>query len=145
MRGPVFFSSGRGGRPRGKGFFSLVPNVFSSCSHGVPKFFSKTFPIAPQIYPIWFAQSSTLMHINWKGGQASLLLFCDLGVQRGACIVSAPVFQKNWWWTNQRGFLKPFSPPFLGALFYWHLASFPHMAPSKKKGKCCEHTHDELI
>jgi hypothetical protein len=51
-------------------FFFPVPNVFSSCSHRVPqvlKLFSKMFAIAPQFYPIWFAQSSTLMYINWKG------------------------------------------------------------------------------
>jgi hypothetical protein len=64
MRGPVFFLLG--GWPRGKGIFSLVPNVSSSCPHRVPKFFSKTFPIASQVYPIWFAQSSTLMYINGK-------------------------------------------------------------------------------
>jgi hypothetical protein len=47
--------------------FSLVPNVFSSCSHQNPqvlKLFPKAFPMAPQFYPIWFAQSSTLMDIN---------------------------------------------------------------------------------
>jgi hypothetical protein len=51
-------------------FFFLVPNVFSSCSLEVPQvpnLFPKEFPIAPQFYPIWFAQSSTLMYINWKG------------------------------------------------------------------------------
>jgi hypothetical protein len=63
MRGPVFFFFWEGW-PRGKGFFSLVPNVFASCPHRVAKFFSKTFPIAHQNYPIWFAQSSTLMYIN---------------------------------------------------------------------------------
>jgi len=41
------------------GFF-LVPNVFPSDSQmvpQVPKLFLKIFPIAPQISPIWFAQS----------------------------------------------------------------------------------------
>jgi hypothetical protein len=32
-----------------------------------PSFSPKMFPIAPQFYPIWFAQSPTLMYINWKG------------------------------------------------------------------------------
>jgi hypothetical protein len=50
-------------------FFLFVPNG----SHHVPLRFlkflscSKTFPIAPHFYPIWFAQSSTLMCINWEG------------------------------------------------------------------------------
>jgi hypothetical protein len=47
-------------------FFPLVPNVFLSCSHQVPKVlpnsFPKMFPIAPR-----FAQSSTPMYINQKG------------------------------------------------------------------------------
>ncbi len=42
--------------------------MFPSCSHEVLKLFPITFAIAPQIYPIRFAQSSTLMYINWKGG-----------------------------------------------------------------------------
>jgi hypothetical protein len=49
----------------------LVPNAFSSCSHEVPhilKLLSKTFPLTPHIYPIWFAQSSIFMYIKWKGG-----------------------------------------------------------------------------
>jgi hypothetical protein len=54
----------------------------------VPKLFPRAFPIAPQFYPIWFAQSSTLMYWNWKGrlfrnAFASIL---HLGVQRGASI-----------------------------------------------------------
>jgi hypothetical protein len=47
----------------------LFLSLFSSCSHQiaqVPNLFPKAFPIAPQYYPIWFAQSSTLMYINWK-------------------------------------------------------------------------------
>jgi hypothetical protein len=72
VRGPDFFFLGLG---RGGGgfvflLFSLVPVMFHMCSHKVPqvlKLLPKTFPIAPQFYPIWFAQSSTLMYINWKG------------------------------------------------------------------------------
>jgi len=39
------------------------------CSHWVPqvpKLFPNTFPVAPQLYPIWFAQRPTLMYANWK-------------------------------------------------------------------------------
>ncbi len=39
-----------------------VPNWFSKGSPTVPN----TFPIAPQIYPIWFAQSSTFMIYKLK-------------------------------------------------------------------------------
>jgi hypothetical protein len=47
-----------------------VPNMFSACSlevRQVPTLLPKVFPIAPQFYPIWFAQSSALMYIYWKG------------------------------------------------------------------------------
>ncbi len=44
--------------------------VFSPCSQCVPLRFLKLFPkalsIAPQFYTIWFAQSSTVIYINWK-------------------------------------------------------------------------------
>ncbi len=80
----------------GEGFlilFSLVPNVFPNkfpkCSQmhslevcQVPKLFPKVFPKAIQFYPIWFAQSSTLMSINWKGFSYKgihLFLVCNLG------------------------------------------------------------------
>ncbi len=50
-------------------FFSLFSIL---CFYHVPKMFSnifpKMFPIAPWFYPILFAQSSTPMYINWKGG-----------------------------------------------------------------------------
>jgi hypothetical protein len=62
--------------------FSLVPIMFHMCSRKVPqvlKLLPKTFPIAPRFYPIWFARSSTLMYINWKGRPqgAHLFLFCN--------------------------------------------------------------------
>jgi hypothetical protein len=41
----------------------------------VLKLFTKMFPIAPHLYPIWFAQSSTLMYINVKGGPHGAHLF----------------------------------------------------------------------
>jgi hypothetical protein len=48
-------------------FFFLVPNVLLSSSFEVPQvpnLLPEAFPIAPQFYPIWFAQSSTVMYIN---------------------------------------------------------------------------------
>jgi len=39
---------------------SLVPWGY----HEIQKMFPKMFPITPQIYPICFAQSSTLMYIS---------------------------------------------------------------------------------
>jgi len=74
-----------------------VPNRFSKGSPAVPN----TFPIAPQIYPIWFAQSSTFMVYKLK--KVSLLIgecicfYFVTGVQRGASIGECPMFQKNWW------------------------------------------------
>ncbi len=71
LQGSSFFLFGGGGLERYFFVFFHVPNVFPMCSHHVPqvpKLFPKTFPIAHQFYPIWFAQSSTLMYVNWKGG-----------------------------------------------------------------------------
>jgi hypothetical protein len=52
-------------------FIPASNHGFSMCFHHVPmevpqvpKVFLKLFPIAPPFYPIWFAQSSTLMYIN---------------------------------------------------------------------------------
>ncbi len=78
MRGPVFFFLGRD-----KGIFLLI-SLFPMWYHHVPQVpnsFLKTFPIWPQIYSIWCAQSSILMYINWKGELygAHLFLFCDWG------------------------------------------------------------------
>ncbi len=60
----------------GPSFFSFflclhdVPYVFLWCSQRIPQvlnLFHKAFPIiAPHFYPICFAQSSTLMYINWN-------------------------------------------------------------------------------
>ncbi len=73
-----FFSSWEEGK-QGFFVFALFPNVFPSCSHWVLKFskgsqvskvfsnaFLKMFPIAPEFYPIWFAQSSTPLYIIVK-------------------------------------------------------------------------------
>jgi hypothetical protein len=51
MRSPFFFCwGGVGWDGMGMGIFvfSIVLNVFSSCSHGVSKRFPKMFPISPQ-------------------------------------------------------------------------------------------------
>ncbi len=59
----------------------VFPNAFPEVCQ-VPKLFPKVFPNAPQFYPIWSAQSSTFMCINWKGFNYKgihLFLFCNLG------------------------------------------------------------------
>ncbi len=80
-----FFSFGCMGQGTSGGerdflFFSLLPNVFPSCSHGVPirfpNMFLKMFPIAPLFYPIWFAQSCLL--VNCIGGPKGLTLHLDI-------------------------------------------------------------------
>jgi hypothetical protein len=56
--------------PRVRNFPKCALSYAIYLSIRLPKFPScspKMFPIAPQFYPIWFAQSSTLMYINWKG------------------------------------------------------------------------------
>jgi hypothetical protein len=51
--------------------FFLVPNVFLTCPQHVPLRFLmfsscsfKAFQIAPEFYPMWFAQCLNLMYIN---------------------------------------------------------------------------------
>jgi len=106
MSSPVFFFGGGGG-----GIFTFFP-LFPSCSLCVPMRFPnfpscspKTFPIAPQLYPIWFAQSSTLMYTNWKRWtiESTFVSILQLVIQRGASIGEYPMFQKHWWWANQYG------------------------------------------
>jgi hypothetical protein len=57
------------------------------------------FPIAPQIYPIWFAQSSTFKVYKLKRwacliGECAYFYFA-IGVQRGASIWEMPNVPKN--------------------------------------------------
>jgi len=110
-------------------FFDLpcsqcVPNMFSSCSlevPQVPKLFHNAFPVASQFYPIWFAQSSTLIYINWEGRllRIHLFLFCNWGSKEVLPLGSAQCSKK--------------------------IAVGPmNMALSKKNLKSYEHTH-ELI
>lgn len=98
-----------------------VPKGLLLCSQKVPqvpKLFLKTFPIAPSIYPIWFAPSSTL-YINWKGGAIGehICFYFATRVKKNASIEECPMFQSFQWWANQYG-------------------SF------KRKWKSCECTHD---
>jgi hypothetical protein len=77
MRGPVFLRLRSKG---GRGIFLYFP-LFPICSHRghqVLKLFLNIIQNAAQFYPIQFAQSSTLMYINWKGGprRAHQSLFC---------------------------------------------------------------------
>ncbi len=79
-------------------FFCFI--LFPMCSHHVlirfslnpqkvpqvPKLFPNTFPITHEYIPYGvFAQSSSLMYINWKGGPygAHLFLFCERGASIG--------------------------------------------------------------
>ncbi len=48
-------------------YFPLFP-MCSHRGHQVLKLFLNTIQIAAQFYPIQFAQNSTLVYINWKGG-----------------------------------------------------------------------------
>ncbi len=83
-----------------------VPNRFSLCSIEVPqvlKLFLKTFLTAPQFYLIWFAQSSTLMYINWKArllGEYTWFYFATGGSKEvlplWSCSRSEIECTKNW-------------------------------------------------
>jgi hypothetical protein len=79
----VWFILGGGEEGGRRTFFPPVPNVFSWCVQIVPqvlKLFPMTFPIAPHVYPICFAQSSTLMNINWKDGlKSTFVSICSWG------------------------------------------------------------------
>jgi hypothetical protein len=69
MMGPIFSFLGvwKGEFFKFGWVFSLILNMFPAGSlevPQVPKLFPKAFPIAPQFYLKWFAQSSSLMYIN---------------------------------------------------------------------------------
>jgi hypothetical protein len=76
----------------GSNFLFFFLPLFWICFHHVHMGFPKLFPIAPQFYPIWFAQSSTPMCINWKGGPEgkTFVSVLGLGVQRGAAMGECP-------------------------------------------------------
>jgi hypothetical protein len=78
------------------------------------------FPIAPGFYPMWFAQSSTPIYINYKGEiqGCTFVFILQLGVKRGASIGGMPNVSKK----------------VLVGQSIWLL--------SKRKRKSCEHTHD---
>jgi hypothetical protein len=88
-------------------FFSVFPTCSNHVPMSSPKFLScypKAFPIAPQFYPIWFAQSSTLMYINWNGRlKGSILVsILQLGSKELLLLRSAQCSQKNWWWWDNQ-------------------------------------------
>jgi len=88
---------------RGEEFFVFFSLFSILCFYHVPKMFSniflEMFPIAPWFYPILFAQSSTLMYINWKGGLwentfVSILQFGPKEVFPSKGIVATPLWVK---------------------------------------------------
>lgn len=143
-RGVQFFPFWKGGVGRwGKGSFPF----FTMCSHHVlirlllssqripqvPKLFPKMFPIAPLFDLLWFAQSSTSMYINWKGGDHRekhvLFLFCNLGSTKVLLLWSDQKFQKK----------------LVMGKSIWPLPKKKEKGKKRKKEKKkCEHTH-ELI
>jgi len=99
--GSSFFSFGEGGG-RGKGSFvflcaQCVPISSSQRVNQVPKLFLKTFPIAPQIYPIWFAQkfNSHLYKLKRYALVKYICLYFATGIHRCASIGECPMFQKK--------------------------------------------------
>jgi hypothetical protein len=92
---------------KGSFVFSLILNVFPLCSNEVPEV-PKTFPIAPLIYPIWYAQKFNSHASNlkrWDIGEHFCFYFVT-GVERGASIGDCPMCPKTWWWANQYGCFK---------------------------------------
>jgi hypothetical protein len=114
MKGVVFSCRGWGGGD----FFCFSPcsqcvsNIFSSCSPKVPQdpeLFPKTFPIALQFYPMWFAQSSTLMLYKLKSyviGEYIGFYFTHLGPKRcvhwGVHTIPRKLLMGQWMWLFQR-------------------------------------------
>jgi len=105
----------------GQGFYNFFfLSLFSSCSllcsHEVPKD-SPSSQVFPQNVPnstsllahIWFAQSLTLIYINWKGGQkgAHLFLFGNWLPKEVLLLGRLPNAPKNW----ELGSGPPTSPP----------------------------------
>jgi hypothetical protein len=88
-----------------------LPNMISSCSFEVPqvpKLFRKVFPITPQFYPIWFAQSSIPMYKlkRWNIG-VHICFYFTIRAQRGAFMRGMPNVLKELLMGNQYGsFLK---------------------------------------
>jgi hypothetical protein len=96
-----------------------VPNMFSSCSLKVLqvfKLFPKVFPVVPHL-SIWFAQSSTLICINWKGRLLGILLFLFYnGIQRNASFgesfnVPKELLMGQWIWLFQKIKIKLWTHP----------------------------------
>jgi hypothetical protein len=92
------------------GFFSpLVLNMFSWSSHGVPqgpKLFLGTFPIAFHFYPHTVCPkfNSHVYKLKRQAiGEHNYFYFVTRGWKRCFYWGECPMFQKNWWWTNQYG------------------------------------------
>jgi hypothetical protein len=69
--------------------FSLVPNVFPSCSHGIPKM----FPIAPHIYPIRFCpkfNSHVCKVKRWAIWASTFVSILQLEVKRDCFDLGVP-------------------------------------------------------
>jgi hypothetical protein len=96
-----------------------VLDMFASCSlevPQVPKLFPNAISVAPQFYPIWFAQSSTLMYINSKGrllGEFICFYFVTGGLKRcfhwGMLNVPKKLLLGQWIWLFQKK-IKNYEP-----------------------------------
>jgi len=77
-------------------FFKFVPNVFPTCSHQVPNFFPKAFPIALQFYPIWFCSKFNFHVYKLKGRLYgnTIVFILQLGSKEVFLLGSAQCFFK---------------------------------------------------
>ncbi len=86
--------------------------VFFPCSQSVLNMFPwdspsslKLFPKLFTLYPIQFAQSSTLTYINWKVHNRFLgdtfAPTLKLGSEEVVPFGSCSMLQKDWWWVNE--------------------------------------------
>jgi hypothetical protein len=110
------------------GFF-WVTNVFSSCSLDVfqdSKLFSKAFSIAPQFYPIWFAQSFN-SHVYKLRRRTAGEYFCFYFATGGpkTCfhwgVLSVPkrLLMGEWIWLFSKKEEKLWAHPWTN-LYEWH-------------------------
>jgi hypothetical protein len=115
MMGPFFFLSEAEGVFEGVffGCFSLVPNVFSTCSHQVPLRFPKLFPKGVPnstsiLSHVVLPKVQLSMYINWKIGcwRIQMFLLCNWGFKEMIPLEECSVFQKNCWWANEYGSFK---------------------------------------
>jgi len=83
--------------------FSIKFSKGSQVLKVFPNEFVKMFPIAPQLYPLWFAQSSILMYINWKCmlNGSTFVSILQLGSKKVLLLGAWTMFQKLCWLANQ--------------------------------------------